>query len=210
MFDISILPVFVISVFFLVISPGPDLLLISSYSSARGFKAGIAISIGIFVAGIIQTCLVAMGLGKLMQTMPAVAFAIKLVGAGYLSWLGVNLIRSWLKKGKQEVTSSKVEPISTSTLVYRGCLNNLLNPKALIFFSMFLPQFTQGQENLTSQLLLLGVLLSSIALVINAFFVFSFSQFGSYFSGKLKSGRHVDGVLGIIFIGLAARLVTTE
>jgi len=57
-------PAFLVSVFFLVISPGPDLLLISSYSTARGFKSGLAISLAIFGAGLPQTGLVAFGLGE--------------------------------------------------------------------------------------------------------------------------------------------------
>ncbi|WP_042143224.1 MULTISPECIES: LysE family transporter [unclassified Pseudoalteromonas] len=62
MIDISILPLFFTAVFFLVISPGPDLILISSYSSTKGFKAGLLIALGIFFAGILQTLLVAFGL----------------------------------------------------------------------------------------------------------------------------------------------------
>ena len=77
MIDVAVLPIFFISIFFLAISPGPDLLLISSYSSTNGFKAGSAVSIGILLAGVIQTMLVGLGLGQLMQAMPTVAVAIK-------------------------------------------------------------------------------------------------------------------------------------
>ncbi|WP_413665272.1 LysE family translocator [Microbulbifer sp. CNSA002] len=90
MIDLSILPAFLIAAIVLAASPGPDLLLISAYSSARGFTAGVMISLGIFTAGIVQTALVALGLGHIMQTMPLVAMVVKLVGAVYLAWLGLD------------------------------------------------------------------------------------------------------------------------
>ncbi|WP_462152627.1 LysE family translocator [Pseudoalteromonas xiamenensis] len=69
----------------------------SSYSTGRGFKSGLAISLGIFGAGLPQTGLVAFGLGEIMQTMPKVALAVKVIGVCYLLWLGGNLIRTWYK-----------------------------------------------------------------------------------------------------------------
>lgn len=96
MIDVSILPVFFAATFFLVISPGPDLLLISSYASSQGFKSGLMISLGIFAAGLLQTVLVAFGLGNLMQAMPVLALAVKAAGALYLAWLGLNLLRDLL------------------------------------------------------------------------------------------------------------------
>ncbi|WMN61609.1 LysE family translocator (plasmid) [Pseudoalteromonas xiamenensis] len=212
MIDISILPLFFVSVFFLVISPGPDLLLISSYSTARGFRSGIAISLGIFGAGILQSGLVAFGLGEIMQTMPTVAFAVKVIGACYLLWLGVNLIRAWFKQTQCNVNDqvTQLKQLTYRRLAYRGCMTNLLNPKALLFFSFFLPQFTHTSSSITTQLLFLGLLLSGIALVMNVAFSIVFSAAGRYFKGKLNFGHHTDGILGLVFVGLAARLVTTK
>ncbi|GAA6151614.1 hypothetical protein NBRC116587_10330 [Pseudoteredinibacter isoporae] len=97
------------------------------------------ISVGIFVAGLLQTILVAFGLGKLMQAMPAVAWAIKAAGALYLAWLGLGLLKAWFRTSKTATQSPISKTLSHRQLLYRGLLNNLLNPKALLFFSMFLP-----------------------------------------------------------------------
>ncbi|MBY4677765.1 LysE family translocator [Marinobacterium arenosum] len=208
--DFSILPVFLIAVFFLAISPGPDLLLISSYASSKGFKAGFMISAGIFVAGLLQTLLVAFGLGQLLQAMPPLVWAIKIVGVLYLSWLGLNLLRVWFKSGSASTCTSETKSLGSTRLMYQGLLNNLMNPKALLFFSMFLPQFTNVQFNLTAQILVLGVVLSCIALLVNIFFSLSFSKLGAVVGNKFKLGRHIDGILGVIFLGLAARLATSK
>ncbi|NQY94445.1 MAG: LysE family transporter, partial [Campylobacteraceae bacterium] len=112
MLDISILPVFFIAIFFLAISPGPDLLLLSSYSSAKGFKTGVLISLGICAAGISQTLLVAFGLGQMMQMFPALAWTIKLLGALYLTYLGLNLIKNWYKNKNSQVLTSTLKMAS--------------------------------------------------------------------------------------------------
>ncbi|WP_440053624.1 LysE family translocator [Pseudoalteromonas sp. T1lg65] len=210
MIDITILPVFFIATFFLVISPGPDLLLISTYSSSRGFKAGLMIALGIFVAGVIQTLLVAFGLGQLMQAMPLLVWLIKIVGALYLVWLGLGLLKAWLSKQPLETSNMKAVAISSHQLVYQGLFNNLMNPKALLFFSMFLPQFTHADLALTPQILILGLLLSGFALAINVVFALSFSKLGSVVGGKFRLGKHTDGLLGIIFLGLATRLAVSD
>lgn len=160
MIDFSILPIFFTTVFFLAISPGPDLVLISTYSSTKGFQAGLMVAIGVFFAGILQTLLVALGLGQLMQSMPVFAYAIKIFGALYLSYVGIRMLSSWYRNNQQASgTRSGDKNLAGLSLINKGLLNNLLNPKALLFFSLFLPQFSTGAGSLSVQILVLGVLL---------------------------------------------------
>ncbi|MCV2402261.1 LysE family translocator [Marinomonas sp. C2222] len=209
MIDSSILPIFFTAIFFLVISPGPDLILISTYSSTRGFKSGLMISVGIFLAGIIQTLLVAFGLGQLMESTPLLAYTIKAIGALYLIWLGMKMLKSWVKP-QGSAQPSNIEAVSRSNLVSKGLLNNLLNPKALVFFSSFLPQFINGTGSIPLQILVLGILLSSFALIMNIAFSLSFSKLGRLVGKKFNMGRHIDGLLGVVFLGLAARLAASK
>jgi len=210
MFDLSVLPIFFSAIFFLVISPGPDLVLISSYSSTRGFKAGLMLAIGVFIAGVIQTLLVAFGLGQLMQALPMVALAIKLLGALYLAWLGCKMLKSWYANNWAQAEAVSVPAINNLNLVSKGLLNNLLNPKALLFFSLFLPQFINTSQPISMQIFILGMLLSLFALAMNMFFALFFSSLGRVLGQKLKLGRHIDGLLGLIFVGLATRLATSK
>lgn len=210
MIDFTILPLFLTACFFLVISPGPDLLLISSNASARGFKAGWSISLGIFIAGLVQTALVALGLGQLMQTIPAIAFTVKIIGALYLSWLGLQMLKTWFAKRDGSPTLQNVSSLDTRQLMLQGFMNNIMNPKALLFFSLFLPQFTTSTKSLPLQIAILGTLLSITALFINTGFSLGFSKLGKRLGENFKLGRHVDGILGVIFLGLAARLLTSR
>lgn len=210
MIDPSILSLFIVTTLFLAVSPGPDLILISTYSSTRGLKSGVMISFGIFIAGLIQTALVAFGLGKLMQTIPPLILAIKFVGAIYLAWLGINLLRGWFENRGAITPTPTIQTPSNQALIYRGLFNNLTNPKALLFFSMFLPQFTNYQGNFIGQILILGTLLSSIVFCVNIIFALSFSKLGNLLGRNSDLGRHFDGLLGIVFLGLAARLATSK
>ena len=210
MFDLSVLPIFFTAIFFLVISPGPDLVLISSYSSSRGFKAGLMLSIGVFIAGVRQTLLVAFGLGQLMQALPVLALAIKSLGSLYLAWLGCKMLKSWYENNQAQAEAVSVPAVSNLNLISKGLLNNLLNPKALLFFSLFLPQFINTSHPISMQIFILGMLLSIFALAMNMLFALFFSSLGRMIGKKLKLGRHVDGLLGLIFIGLATRLATSK
>jgi len=220
MIDLSVLPFFFTAIFFLAISPGPDLLLLSSYSSSKGFMAGAMVSIGVLLAGVVQTSLVAFGLGELMMAMPVIALGVKLVGAAYLTYIGLKMLLTWYKSvanyEQNQDTQTRVEghsktiKISSFSLINKGLLNNLLNPKALLFFSLFLPQFTHDGSDLTIQILILGLILSLFVFVINLAFSFTFSQLGRFLGKKLTLGQHIDGILGVIFLGLAARLAMSK
>ncbi|WP_341665740.1 LysE family translocator [Vibrio sp.] len=210
MIDTTVLPLFFVTTIFLAISPGPDLVLISTYSSTRGFKNGLMVSLGIFIAGLIQTLLVAFGLGKLLQAIPLLVLAIKIVGAIYLSWLGLNLLRRWLKNNKDVSASQTIQYLGNKELIYLGLINNIMNPKALLFFSMFLPQFTHSDSPLTNQILILGTILSFIVLCINTILSMSFSKLGSLLGRNLRLNRHIDGMLGVVFLVLASRLATSK
>ncbi|MEH6631455.1 MAG: LysE family translocator [Halopseudomonas aestusnigri] len=214
MIDVSVLPLFFTAIFFLVISPGPDLVLITAYSSTRGFRFGLMITLGIFLAGVVQTLLVAFGLGQLMQAMPNFAYGVKIVGALYLSWLGFKMLKSWYNNKQLPNARKKATSLRAFDLISKGLFSNLFNPKALIFFSLFIPQFTRGSDGLSLQILFLGMLLCFSAFLANLGFSLIFSKLGQVLGGKIKSGgslaRHIDGFLGVIFVGMATRLAFSK
>ncbi|MCG7548119.1 LysE family translocator [Pseudoalteromonas sp. Of7M-16] len=210
MLELSILPLFAMTCLLLAISPGPDLVLISAYSSGQGFLAGVRISLGIFIAGLLQTLGVALGLGQLMQQFPPLIMLVKLLGALYLAWLGVNMLKTWWINKKQTQASVKATPLSSRNLLIKGFLNNLMNPKAILFFSVFLVQFTNDTQPMVPQIITLGVLLCTIVLLVNFAFSIIFSKVASIFAGKFKLAQHFDGILGTLFLALAARLALSK
>jgi threonine/homoserine/homoserine lactone efflux protein len=208
MLDASVLPTFLLAVLVLAVVPGPDLALIVSHALARGVRAGVWCSVGIAVAGFLQTALVALGLGHLMQHMPAIAEAVRLVGAAYLLWIGIGLLIRARPGG--EGASEARRAIDGETpygWARRGLINNLLNPKALLFFSLFLPQFaTAPTAEVPLQIALLGAILTVVVMAVNVGVAWGAGSVRRAFKPSRKFDNLSTGGLGIVFVALALRM----
>jgi threonine/homoserine/homoserine lactone efflux protein len=211
--DTSNLPVFLGAIAVLLIVPGPDFFLITTQAVARGAKSGVACALGIGLAGLVQTALVALGLGKAMETWPVVANVIRLAGAVYLAVLGIGLLRSWWR-GRSAGGLAPVAALperSTRSLFLAGFANNLSNPKSLLFFSVFIPQFVDpALGSASTQIAILGVLLTVIASLYNIAIACAFAQFKRLASGRGMVARNGAGLLGVLFLLLAARLAASR
>ena len=212
MLDPSVLPLFLLAVLALAIVPGSDLALIVSHALARGVRAGVWCSVGIAVAGFLQTALVAIGLGHFMQRMPAIADAVRLVGATYLMWIGIRMLVKARRRGEGAFEARAAIDRETSYgWLSRGLVNNLLNPKALLFFSVFLPQFVTARgDEVPLQIALLGVILTVVVMAVNVGVAWTAGSLRRAF----KPGGRFDyvgtAVLGLVFVGLALRMVFQE
>lgn len=214
--DTAALPFFLSAVAALLLVPGPDFFLISSQAASRGTKYGAACALGVAVAGFIQTALVAAGLGQMMETWPVIATFVRLAGAAYLAYLGVSLLRSWWR----DRHTGPIDPAAAASQVVNrpvrhiflaGVANNLLNPKALLFFSVFIPQFVNpALGSPSTQLAVLGILLTTIAVAYNLLVALIFGQFRRLRFGGGSLKRHGDGIVGALFVLLASRLAFSK
>jgi len=209
--DPAMLPVFLTAVAGLLIVPGPDFVLITTQSASRGAGHGLACAIGIAVAGVVQTLLVALGLGQVMQAWPAFATALRMAGAAYLAYLGIMLLMSW-QRGRPDLGAAQQSTDGTrKSMLVAGIVNNLLNPKALLFFSVFIPQFvvpSLGDQAL--QIATLGAILTTIACAYNVLLALVFARFRALHPGSGAIARHGNGLLGLLFLGLASRLALSR
>jgi threonine/homoserine/homoserine lactone efflux protein len=130
------LTTFLLASFLLWITPGPDTMYILARSIAQGMRAGALSALGIGCGILIHTALAAFGLSALLATSAAAFQVVKLAGAGYLIYLGVQALR---KPGK--LATPEVEAADPGRIFRQGVLTNALNPKVAIFFLAFLPQF---------------------------------------------------------------------
>ncbi len=208
MIDTSVLPTFLTAIFFLIISPGPDLVLLSAYSAAKGFKFGLIFSIGVFTAGVIETLVVAFGLGSLVNANMLLGSVIKAFGAMYLAWLGLNMILPLLKRKviNMPLDGPEIPTDGFSKLFFAGLLNNVLNPKVLVFFGVFLPQFVTERASPIAQMLMLGFTLCFVALIANIIFAQVFARLGKIFIPNPKVSLIINATLGLIFVLLAIKL----
>ena len=155
--------------FFLSATPGPSMLYVLSHSVGQNRSAGYASAFGLALGGMALAIATALGLAQLFEQFPAIVVALRYVGSAYLIWLGVEMI--WrartASRARVEVETLTAKPISA--IVWQGVIVELLNPKTVLFFALFLPPFVEAAQNSTptdvrNQLLILGGLVPLTAI----------------------------------------------
>ncbi len=125
------------------LSPGPSVILVTSISASGGFKAGVFAVLGMTAGAFFHVVLAASGVAVILASTPGIFFTVQYLGAAYLIYLGIDLLRT-----KRPVAASTVYPIAENNWQYfhRGLLVDLLNPKIALFFFAFIPQFLNSLE----------------------------------------------------------------
>ena len=120
------------------LSPGPSVLLVSSVSAARGFRAGIFAVLGMTAGAFVHVVLAASGIAAVLATAPIAFKVIQYLGAAYLIYLGIDLLRH---RNKVEPAAAYQDGVNDWQFFRRGLLVDALNPKIALFFIAFIPQF---------------------------------------------------------------------
>ncbi|MBL4247690.1 LysE family translocator [Vibrio fluvialis] len=201
MIDFAVLPVYLTAVVALLLLPGPDMLLIASSSLSYGRKVGVFASLGNATSGIILTMLAALGVSALIAMSPVALQILHLLGGAYLLKMGFDCMRASAAQAPELEGSQTM----ASTFYQRALVSNLLNPKALVFFVMFLPQFVSGNIAATSgeQMLALGLLLNVCGLLFNLLLVGAVGVFGQSLLDNEKFRTYQHKLMGLIFFVLA-------
>jgi threonine/homoserine/homoserine lactone efflux protein len=136
--EASGLAVYVVASLALIATPGQDMLYVISRSLAQGRFAGVCSAVGVSLGILVHTAFAALGVGAILHASEALFVALKLAGAGYLVYLGVRLLATRAAAGTATGAAATLSPPS---LVWQGVLSNVTNPKIVLFFFAFLPQF---------------------------------------------------------------------
>lgn len=154
---------FIVASLVLIVTPGQDMILVMSRSIAQGAAAGVATAAGVSVGLIGHTILATLGLGAILRTSAWLFVTLKLVGAAYLVYLGINLLRT----KQHELAVSAGAPRSLRRLFFDGALSNISNPKIAVFYFAFLPQFvlpTAGRPTLS--VFVLGLVFAGLTFLV--------------------------------------------
>jgi threonine/homoserine/homoserine lactone efflux protein len=156
---------FVVASLLLIVTPGQDMILVMSRSVAQGARAGVATAAGVSVGLVGHTVLATLGLGALLRASEWLFVALKLVGAAYLLYLGIGLLRT--KHGALALGS--MTPRSADKLFFDGAFSNLSNPKIAVFYFAFLPQFVSpSARQPTLTIFALGLAFAVLTFLIKA------------------------------------------
>lgn len=198
------------------ITPGPDNLFVLVQSAQRGWRAGMAVVLGLCAGLVVHTAAVALGLAALFAASAAAFSVLKYLGAAYLAWLAWQALRPRAPGGAGDAGAPAPGAASRADaglwrMVGRGMVMNLTNPKVLIFFLAFLPQFADpARGSVAPQIMLLGVVfMVATLLVFGAIALFS-GTFGTLLLRSERAQRWLNRAAGLVFLGLALRLATVS
>lgn len=208
MFPTQHLLTFMLLSYLLILAPGPNVLFVVSRSLQLGRTSGIAAVVGGQTGVYVQVLAVAFGVGAVVERSAAIFTFIRLAGAAYLIFLGVQAIRH--RKSLAEILAGRVPPASTGRMLRDGFLVGITNPKAIVFFAAVLPQFAdRSAGHVPLQLLLLGAIFVAIALVSDSMWAVAAGTARNWIARSPRRLELVGGASGLTMIGIGASLAIT-
>jgi threonine/homoserine/homoserine lactone efflux protein len=202
------LELYVLASLALIATPGQDMIYVLTRSLAQGRLAGLCSAVGVCLGILVHTALAALGLGALLHASEALFIALKMAGAAYLVYLGLRMLFS---RAHADAPAASPAPLSRAALVWQGMLSNVTNPKIVLFFFAFLPQFVDpASAHPTGDLVFLGVLYAALALPVKGAVALAA---GSLAQRMVASPGVLAGVQragGIVLVALGARLAAAE
>lgn len=212
MWGIHDLPLFIVSGLLLNIAPGPDSLLIMARSAQQGWRAGAAAALGIGTGTLVHITAAALGLSALLATSAAAFTALKLLGAAYLLYVGVSLLRTRATTSASvSPRADAIAPLPLSSIFRQGLLTNVLNPKVALFFLAFVPQFIAPDS---SDKALAFVVLGSIFNVNGTLWCLALAAFTAGASSRIRlparAGLWLNRTIGALMLSFGVKLALSS
>lgn len=210
------LPLFMLAVFLLNVTPGPDTAYIVGRSVSQGRAAGLLSALGVSAGCCVHVLAVAFGLTAVLAASTVAFTVIKVVGAAYLIYLGGRMLLAPPERddaaigAAEQTAAARTGPRPIQSLFMQGFLTNVLNPKVVLFFLSFFPQFVDPHaSHKAAAFLALGVVFVVMSTVWNSLVAWVAASVTRRVAGKPGIKRWLDRIVGTAFIGLGARLAFT-
>ncbi|MDM0112251.1 LysE family translocator [Variovorax sp. J22R133] len=194
---------FIVASMVLIVTPGQDMILVMSRSLSQGPAAGVVTAAGVSIGLVGHTMLATLGLGAILRTSEWLFLALKLVGAVYLIYLAIGLLRT----RSASLEAGTAAPRSLPRLFLDGALSNVSNPKIAVFYFAFMPQFVHADaSHPTLSIFVLGLLFAALTFLVKG----PVGLAAGLLSGWLRSRPRVLVWLyrssGAVLLGLGVKL----
>ncbi|WP_330332155.1 leucine efflux protein LeuE [Streptomyces sp. NBC_00536] len=217
MYGVIDLPTYLAGLALIILLPGPNSLYVLSVAARRGVRTGYKAAAGVWTGDTVLMTLAALGAASLLQTSPVVFGVVKLLGAGYLSWLAVGMLRGawalWRARGAEpeaESSPAPSDPSGPERPYRRALLISLLNPKAILFLMSFFVQFVDPAYPYRGlSFLLLGSLLQLGSFLYLTALIFGGTRLAAAFTRRRRLSAGATSMAGVLFLGFAAKLATS-
>ncbi|MGH3243770.1 MAG: LysE family translocator, partial [Spirillospora sp.] len=202
--DPHVLAVFFATSIVAMVIPGPDMLFILGCGMRGGARAGLLATAGVATSEAVHVAVAAVGLAALFAAAPVAFTVVRIAGAAYLVYLGVQTIRR-RRDGTDDLPSGG--GISGRRAYLNGLLTNLLNPKMVTFTIAFLPQFIDpGMGHVWAQFVVLGAILIALEFLVDGTVGVLAGRIGDWLRRRHTARRRLNVAVGGLFIGLGIRL----
>jgi threonine/homoserine/homoserine lactone efflux protein len=194
----------------ITLSPGPDNLMVLSIGISRGRRQGMAFGLGCALGCLSHTTLAALGVSALIASSKVAFTALRVCGGLYLLWLGVQALRSkggGFKPGAKDTGAS----VPLRTLFVRGLIANAINPKVILFFLAFLPQFVSvSRGGVGWQTAQLGIVFTAQSSILFGALGYFAGHVGAWLARRPKAEAWLDRAAGSVFALLGVRLIVSR
>jgi RhtB (resistance to homoserine/threonine) family protein len=206
---VELAPFLAISIL-LILIPGPDTAVVTKNALLGGRRAGVFCAVGVTLGLTVWSIAAALGIAALLQASATAFLLLKIVGAIYLIWIGIQMLRARDLVAAATRAGHGVDPHAARAKALRqGLLSDLSNPKIAIFFTSFLPQFVHGDGPAFPALLGLGLVFAAITLVWLAAYGIAVGH-ASAVMRRPRVRRTLDRVTGVVLIAFGVRLAFEE
>ena len=205
-------PTYLMGTIFTILFPGPNSLYVLSTTTQKGWRFGVWGALGIFIGDSFLMVAVALGGASLLLSSPLLFNIVRTLGAMYLGWMGLGLLRSGLQRWNQtvqvEIAGGMQERIMRLHPVVAALTLSLTNPKAIFFFIAFFSQFIRPDfANPTHTFLYLATVLQIVSMTYLATLICVGQFFLKFFQRQPRLAAALWVLAGILFIGFAVRLL---
>lgn len=203
MVDPASFAVFVVAVLVICVTPGPDMLYILTRGISQGRRAGLLSAVGMAIGMLCHTTLVALGLAALLRSSSVAFDVLRYAGAAYL------LVMAWhsLRAKPSADVEAEQPAVASRRVMGQAVFTNLLNPKIVLFYLAFLPQFVRTSAgHPTVQLLVLGLTFVVLGLAVDCVVALAAGRIGGFLKRRGGAQAWLNRVSGVVFLGLAARV----
>lgn len=202
----------------IILLPGPNSLYVLSVATARGVRAGYQGAFGVFLGDTILLALTALGAAGLLRTHPAMFLVVKYVGAAYLTWVGLNLIRTAIQKWRAGTPVAVGSAAAVNEMVAhmqqpfrRALVISLLNPKAILFLLSFFVQFIDpAYATPAVPFLILGTIIMVLSALYLSALIFAGARLAQGFSRRKRLSASLSSAVGGLFVWFGAKLATAS
>ena len=202
--SVDVFPFLALSIL-LIVMPGPDTAMVTKNALLGGRRSGIHCALGVTIGLTVWSVAAAAGLAALLQASEVAFTALKVAGAVYLIWIGIQMLRARDLTAAATSAGHGVAVPRRGKALRQGLLCDLSNPKVAIFFTSFLPQFVHGDGPVFLVLLMLGLAFALLTLL----WLIAYATALGHASGLLRRPRvrtTLDRITGVVLIGFGIRL----